>query len=86
MKALYVHLAEGTDETSRREFGEVVERGLLMDATDEDPNGARSQIVGARRRVLSKRCGETAAPPVTDEASPVKGILPSRLQLQLALP
>jgi 5-methylthioadenosine/S-adenosylhomocysteine deaminase len=33
VKALYVHLAEGTDETSRGEFRELAEAGLLTEAT-----------------------------------------------------
>jgi cytosine/adenosine deaminase-related metal-dependent hydrolase len=33
VNAVYIHLAEGTDERSRREFDELVERGLLTPAT-----------------------------------------------------
>jgi 5-methylthioadenosine/S-adenosylhomocysteine deaminase len=33
VNAVYMHLAEGTDETSRTEFDELVERGLLTPAT-----------------------------------------------------
>ncbi len=33
VRALYIHLAEGTDESSRREFDDLVDAGLLTEAT-----------------------------------------------------